>query len=76
MTGDIGATNGCFYADSECLDLPNGGNFCDLVLYFGFTGTDANGVYLFSSESRASQFKGYSWFGFPDFSPWNLNTED
>jgi hypothetical protein len=33
---------------------------CDLTIYVGWTGTDANGNYLASSGLRMSQFQKYS----------------
>lgn len=50
-------TNGCYFTRDECVALHAGGtNDCDLKLYVVWTGTDAQGRVLLSSDSRFSAF--------------------
>ncbi|KAF0709460.1 hypothetical protein AaE_012879 [Aphanomyces astaci] len=47
----------CYKESPECLNTTG---LCDLAVYVGWTGTDANGNYLSSAGMRISQFQKYS----------------
>ena len=50
-------TDGCYLTRDECVALHAGGtDDCDLKLFVVWTGTDANGKVLLSSDSRFSAF--------------------
>jgi hypothetical protein len=50
-------TNGCYFTRDECVALHAGGSEdCDLKLYVVWTGKDAHGRVLLSSDSRFSAF--------------------
>ena len=49
--------DGCYFTRDECVALHAGGtDDCDLKLYVVWTGTDAQGKVLLSSDSRFSAF--------------------
>ena len=49
--------NGCYLTEAECEGFAlDGSNVCDLRLHAVWTGTDASGKALLSSDSRFSMF--------------------
>mmetsp|Transcript_17126 Transcript_17126/g.20903 ORF Transcript_17126/g.20903 Transcript_17126/m.20903 type:complete len:253 (+) Transcript_17126:84-842(+) len=51
-------TKGCYLDKSRCDQIhESGGTQCDLTIYVVWTGTDASGTYLTSSNNRFSSFQ-------------------
>lgn len=51
-------TRGCYLTKAQCDKIhQKGGNDCDLSIYVVWTGTDANGKFLTSSNNRFSAFQ-------------------
>lgn len=56
----------CYLDDTECANGASVSEVCPLSVYVVWTGTDADGDYLTSSEMRFSNFKGYSLTNFAE----------
>jgi hypothetical protein len=59
----------CMVNDDDCIGGASGeevGSQCPLQVYVVWTGTDADGNYLRSSELKFSNFKSYSLLNFAD----------
>jgi len=50
----------CGYSPDECSNLAGGGADCDLRVYVAWVGTDANGEFFTSGNSRFSRFRQFS----------------
>ncbi|CAK4073173.1 unnamed protein product [Aphanomyces euteiches] len=53
----LGDGSTCYHTPIQCANTTG---LCDLAIYIGWTGTDANGDYLSSAGMRISQFQKYS----------------